>query len=70
MGGIRYMAIKNKLLDIRLSMGYKTRKEFAKFLGIRRVQYNKYENNKEQQTLEALYKISLKLNIKWRILFT
>ncbi|ACA54220.1 helix-turn-helix transcriptional regulator [Clostridium botulinum] len=58
------MAIKNKLLDIRLSMGYKTQKEFAEFLGIRRVQYNKYENNKEQPTLEALYKISLKLNIK------
>lgn len=70
MGGIRYMAIKNKLLDIRLSMGYKTQKEFAEFLGIRRVQYNKYENNKEQPALEALYKISLKLNIKWRILFT
>ncbi len=33
------MAIKNKLLDIRLSMGYKTQKEFAEFLGIRRVQY-------------------------------
>ncbi|KGO12959.1 helix-turn-helix transcriptional regulator [Clostridium botulinum] len=58
------MAIKNKLLDIRLSMGYKTQKEFAEFLEIRRVQYNKYENNKEQPTLEALYKISLKLNMK------
>ncbi|MCS4455490.1 helix-turn-helix domain-containing protein [Clostridium botulinum] len=45
-------------------MGYKTQKEFAEFLGIRRVQYNKYENNKEQPALEALYKISLKLNIK------
>lgn len=55
--------MKNKLLEIRLKKGFKTQKEFAEFLGIRRVQYNKYENNKEQPTLEVLYKISLKLNI-------
>ncbi len=69
-GRYQIYGYKNKLLDIGLSMGYKTQKEFAEFLGIRRVQYNKYENNKEQPALEALYKISLKLNIKWRILFT
>ncbi|WP_186430868.1 helix-turn-helix transcriptional regulator [Clostridium sp. BSD9I1] len=58
------MAIKNRLLEIRFKLGYKTQKDFAEYLGIRRVQYNKYENNKEQPTLEVLYKISLKLNVK------
>lgn len=56
--------MKNKLLEIRLSNGFKTQKEFAEFLGIKRVQYNKYENNKEQPTVEVLYKIASKLNIK------
>lgn len=56
--------MKNRLLEIRLRLGYKKQKDFAEFLEIRRVQYNKYENNKEQPTLEALCKISLKLNIK------
>ncbi|ADK13154.1 MULTISPECIES: helix-turn-helix transcriptional regulator [Clostridium] len=56
--------VKNRLLEIRLKLGYKKQKDFAEFLGIKRVQYNKYENNKEQPTLETLYKISLKLGIK------
>ncbi|NEZ47693.1 helix-turn-helix transcriptional regulator [Clostridium niameyense] len=58
------MGIKNRLLQIRLDKGYKTQKEFAEFLEIKRVQYNKYENNKEQPTLETLYRISLKLDMK------
>ncbi len=56
--------VKNRLLEIRLKLGYKKQKDFAEFLGIRRVQYNKYENNKGQPTLETLYRISLKLGIK------
>ncbi|WML35648.1 helix-turn-helix transcriptional regulator [Clostridium sp. OS1-26] len=51
-------------MQIRLQRGYKTQKDFAEFLEIRRVQYNKYENNKEQPTLEVLCKISQKLNMK------
>lgn len=62
--GVGFLGVKNRLLDIRLNKGYKTQKEFAEYLGIRRVQYNKYENNKEQPTIEVLYKISLKLNMK------
>lgn len=55
--------VKNKLLEIRLNLGYKKQKDFADFLEISRPQYNKYENNKEQPSIEVLYKISKKLNI-------
>lgn len=58
------MGVKNKLLEIRLKLGYKKQKDFAEYLGIRRVQYNKYENNKQQPTLEVLCKISKKLGVK------
>lgn len=58
------MGVKNKLLDIRLSKGYKKQKDFAEFLDISRPQYNKYENNKEQPSIDVLYKIAIKLNMK------
>lgn len=56
--------VKNKLLEVRLRLGYKKQKDFAEYLGISRPQYNKYENNKEQPSIDVLYKISKKLNIK------
>lgn len=56
--------VKNKLLEIRLKLGYKKQKDFAEYLGISRPQYNKYENNKEQPSIDVLYRISKKLNIK------
>lgn len=55
------MAIKNRLLEIRLKLGYRKQKDFAEFLGINKTQYNRYENNKEQPTVEVLYKVALKL---------
>lgn len=56
--------MKNRLLEIRLRLGYKKQKDFAEFLGISRPQYNKYENNREQPSIDIFYKISEKLNIK------
>lgn len=58
------MPIRNKLLEIRLKMGYKKQKDFAEFLDINRSQYNKYENNKEQPSIDVFYKISQKVEIK------
>lgn len=56
--------VKNRLLQIRLSLGYKKQKEFAKYLGVPQVSYNKWENNTHQPGLEMLLDISEKLNIK------
>lgn len=57
------MAIKNKLLEIRLQLGYKKQKDFAKYLNISPHQYNRYENNVVQPSLEIIYDLSLKLKI-------
>lgn len=54
------MSVKNRLLEIRLHMGYKTQQEFAEYLGIERWLYNRYENNKVQPNSENLLKICLK----------
>ena len=45
--------IKNRLLEIRLKLGYKYAKDFANYLEIN-----------SQPTLETAYKIAKKLNIK------
>jgi len=58
------MAIKNRLLNIRLEMGYKFQKDFAEFLGISPYQYNRYEKNVSQPSVEILYNISKKINKK------
>jgi len=54
--------IKNNLLKIRLSLGYKFAKEFAEYLEISPNQYTRYENNKMQPASEVLFKICRKLN--------
>ncbi|MGG7057624.1 helix-turn-helix transcriptional regulator [Clostridium tertium] len=56
--------VKNRLLQIRLNLGYKKQKEFAEYIGISQANYNKYENNSSQPGLEILLKIAKKLNIK------
>lgn len=58
------MGVKNKLLEIRLRMGFKRQSDFAAYLGISQSQYCRYENNKEQPSIEILYKIAKKLNMK------
>ncbi|WP_055070686.1 helix-turn-helix domain-containing protein [Clostridium massiliamazoniense] len=57
------MPIKNKLLQVRLQLGYRKQIEFAEFLGLNKTQYNKYENNMQQPSIEIFYKISKKLGI-------
>ncbi|MCY6957975.1 helix-turn-helix transcriptional regulator [Clostridium brassicae] len=58
------MAIKNRLLEIRLDKGYKFQKDFAEYLNVSTWLYNRWEKNAVQPSTEALLDISLKLNIK------
>lgn len=58
------MAVKNRLLEIRLQMGYRFQKDFAEYLGINHKDYNRIENNNKQVTLETAFIISEKLNMK------
>jgi len=51
------MGVKNKLLEIRLQKGYKFQKDFAKYLGLGQYQYNRYERNENQPSLEVLLRI-------------
>lgn len=55
--------IKNRLLDIRLSKGFKTQKEFAEHIGINDKTYSQIENNKKQVGLDNAFKIAIKLNM-------
>lgn len=56
--------IKNRLLQIRLSRGYKLQKDFAEFLGLSKKEYSLLENNKKSVSLgKALY-IAKKLEMK------
>lgn len=56
--------VKNRLLAIRLNLGYKKQKDFAKFIEVSQVSYNKWENNSNQPSLDMVLKISKLLNIK------
>ena len=68
-GGI--ILIKNRFLEIRLRLGYKFQKDFAEFLEVSQYQYNRYERNENQPSLEVLLKICSKdkLNIDPREIF-
>lgn len=57
------MGVKNKLLEIRLKLGYKNSKDFAEFLGINKSMYSLIENNKRNVNLENAFDISQKLNM-------
>lgn len=57
------MPIKNRLLEIRLKLGYKNAKDFADFLGLGKSNYSLIENNKKQVTLEQAFKIARKLHM-------
>lgn len=54
------MGVKNKLLEERLKRGYKFQKDFAEFLELGQYQYNRYERNENQPSLEVLLKICSK----------
>ncbi|WP_105176832.1 helix-turn-helix transcriptional regulator [Clostridium cagae] len=57
------MSVKNKLLEIRLSLGYKNSKDFADFLEINKSMYSLIENNKRVVNLENAFAIAEKLNM-------
>lgn len=65
------MAIKNKFLEIRLKLGYKFQKDFAEYLELSQYQYNRYERNERQPSLEVTLKLCSKekLDIDPRELF-
>lgn len=56
--------VKNKLLEIRLRLGYKKQRDFAEFLEMKASYYNKLENNKAVLTVDTLFKIARKLNME------
>ncbi|UYZ39097.1 helix-turn-helix domain-containing protein (plasmid) [Clostridium beijerinckii] len=56
--------LKNKLLEIRLELGYKNSKDFASFLEINKSMYSLVENNKRNVNLENAYDIAKKLNMR------
>lgn len=56
--------VKNKLLDIRLKLGYKKQQDFADYLSINRNTYNLIENNKKSVNLENAFLIAEKLGLK------
>ena len=56
--------VKNKLLEIRLSLGYKFQKDFAEFLNMSKKDYSLTESNKKSTSLENAFLIAEKLNMK------
>ncbi|NFE84600.1 helix-turn-helix domain-containing protein [Clostridium botulinum] len=58
------MAVKNRLLEIRLGLKYKKQKDFAEYIEVSQANYNKWENNSSQPGMETILKISQKLNMK------
>ena len=63
------LGLKNKLLQIRLSLGYKTAKDFGELLELGKSSYSLLENNKKQVTLEQAFIIAKKLNMKVEEIF-
>lgn len=49
--------VKNRLVQIRLEMGFRFQNEFAKHLGITSWLYNRYEKNAIQPSSENLLRI-------------
>ncbi len=56
--------VKNRLLEIRLRLGYKYAKDFAEYLGIKGSMYSLIENNKKNVSLDNAFEIAEKLNMK------
>jgi putative transcriptional regulator len=62
------MAVKNRLKSFRHKQEM-NQKEFADFLGVNQSQYNRYERNTHQPTLEIAIKISDKLGVPVNAIF-
>lgn len=65
------MGVKNRFLEIRFKKGFKFQKDFAEFLGLSQYQYNRYERNERQPSLEIVLNICSpdKLNMDPRNIF-
>lgn len=63
------MGIKNRLKEIRIENGFLSQKDFAKYLGIDRYQYGKYERNVFQPNIEIVFKICILLDIDIKNMF-
>lgn len=65
------MKVKNRFLELRLHRGYRFQKDFAEFLELNQYQYNRYERNERQPSLEVVLDIcgTEKLNIDPREIF-
>ena len=61
--------VKNRFLQIRLSLGYKFQKDFAEYMGLHITHYNRYEKNTMQPNINQIYMILNKLNIGFYDLF-
>lgn len=62
--GVVLLGVKNRLLEIRLRLGYKKQKDFANYIDVSQANYNKWENNSSQPGMETILKIAKKLNMK------
>ncbi|MGI1659599.1 MAG: helix-turn-helix transcriptional regulator [Desulfitobacterium sp.] len=63
------MAVKNRLREIRHEMMIDKQVEMAELLGLTRHQYNRYEKQYTQPTLETALEIAEKINRKVEDIF-
>ncbi len=66
---VKPVEMKNRLKEIRIEKGFSSQKEFAKYLGIDKYQYSKYERNIFQPSLKIAFKICILLDIDIKELF-
>lgn len=60
---VMFMAVRNRLKDIRHELKIDYQADMARLLGISQFQYNRYERQKAQPTLEIALQIAGKLKI-------
>lgn len=61
--------MRNRLKEIRIENGFSSQKDFAKYLGVDKYQYSKYERNVFQPNIETVFKICILLDIDIRDIF-
>lgn len=60
--------MRERLIQRRLEMGYKTQQQFADALGIGRAQYNRIENGKSKRPRHStIYKIAALLRVDYMV---
>ena len=63
------MAIRNRLKTIRHELQINYQADMARMLGISQYQYNRYERQRAQPTLEVALRIARKLNLPVEYIF-